>query len=91
MIDEGRIESALRSNPDTRPSPYFAKRVMNEIRSEAPAPFEFPWWKVIGAIVLGAGAVATGFQPIPLDPVVSLALLIGAASVATAERLLTHE
>lgn len=61
---------------------------MNDIRAEAPRPLRFPRWTLIGAIAMGAGAVALGLQPVPFDPVASLAVLIATASLAAAERLL---
>lgn len=90
MIEPERIESALRRHPNVEPSAFFERRVMNEIRVEAPAPLNFPWPRMTLAIVLGVSAVMLAFHLVPGDPLVPAALLVSGASVATVDRLVSR-
>ena len=88
MTGAERIESALRRHPNAETSASFARRVMNEIRTDAPEPLRFPWLRMMVTIVLGVSAVALAFPLAPGDPVAPGALLVCGASVAAVVRLI---
>ncbi|HEY6136703.1 MAG TPA: hypothetical protein VI670_02965 [Thermoanaerobaculia bacterium] len=89
MIDPERIEAALRRRSDVEPSPFFERRVMNEIRAEAPAPLAFPWRHLAAAVMAGAVAVTLGARLFPADSFAAAALLVCAASLAAVERVVS--
>lgn len=77
------VDEALRVQPDDRPSPFFARRVLRSIRE--PAPIAFPWRRVaIGAAAcaVAAGTVATIPSAVDVTAVVAFAVIgIAAAGV----------
>jgi hypothetical protein len=87
MIDERRIDAALRPQPDVEATPFFARRVMHAIRQ--PEALRFPWGRLTAAG--GAAVAAMGlsmlFAADDVDAVACAALAVAALVAAAVERV----
>lgn len=89
MIDENRIDAALRPQPDVDATPFFARRVMRAIRQ--PQPLDFPWRRLIAAGCAAAAAITlTAFVAPDVDAVICAALAVAALVTASLERVVAR-
>ena len=87
MIDEQRIDAALRPQPDVDATPFFARRVMHAIRQ--PQPLTFPWRRLAVAGCAAAATIAiTAFVAPDVDAVVCGAIAVAALVTAGLEPVL---
>jgi len=88
MIDEQRIDAALRPQPDVDATPFFARRVMRAIRQ--PQALTFPLRRLIAAGCAAAAAIAlTAFVAPDVDAVACAAVIVAALVTAGLEPVVT--
>lgn len=86
-IERMNIERGLRAQPDSRVAPFFARRVMQSIRT--PRPLAFPWKRLAIALAAGTVAVTGTFLAAPAaEPAAVAGIVLSFLAAAGATRLI---